>query len=214
MSIIRRLDYRYNAALLEQLVAMPPMTEELLADEANLASWMAELQQALTANAEIGVSFKTRLADSEASSSPTIVVSKTKYSVDSEYSLPPEFFNSKEYQNLAELGAQLNGLLEDGAYIQRGEKTQPVATFAQAIDWLMDQTRRGLHIQRYKGLGEMNPDQLAETTMNPDSRLLLQVRIEDAVASDDVFSTLMGDEVEPRRLFIEQNALSVVNLDV
>jgi len=112
------------------------------------------------------------------------------------------------------LSRTLAGLIGEGAYVRRGEARRDIGSFKQAIDWLFELAKRGQSIQRYKGLGEMNPEQLWDTTINPESRRLMQVRIEDAVAADEVFTTLMGDEVEPRREFIEKNALAVSNLDV
>jgi DNA gyrase subunit B len=119
-----------------------------------------------------------------------------------------------ELRQLNEIAAQLHGLLQAGSTVARGGKVQPVTTFRQAQAWLMDEAKKGRTIQRFKGLGEMNPEQLWDTTVNPDTRRLLKVRIEDAVAADQIFSTLMGDVVEPRREFIEENALRVGNLDI
>ena len=112
------------------------------------------------------------------------------------------------------IGTELKDVLRDGAYVERGKERRDVQTFAEAIEWLMLQAKKGQTIQRYKGLGEMNPEQLWDTTVNPETRRLMQVRIEDAVAADEIFTTLMGDQVEPRREFIERNALAVANLDV
>ena len=125
-----------------------------------------------------------------------------------------DFVASGDYALLAELAQTLSGLVGAGAAVSRGEANAPVGDFRQALDWLMEQVKRNMNVQRYKGLGEMNPGQLWETTMDPSVRRLLKVQIEDAIAADEIFTTLMGDQVEPRRAFIEDNALRVANLDV
>ena len=128
--------------------------------------------------------------------------------------LPLSAFEGGELRALREAASLLHGLVREGAQIVRGNRAQPIDSFAQAQAWLMEEAKKGRAIQRFKGLGEMNPEQLWDTTVNPETRRLLQVRIEDAVAADQVFTTLMGDVVEPRREFIEENALRVSNLDV
>jgi DNA gyrase subunit B len=128
--------------------------------------------------------------------------------------LDRDFIQSGDYAQLARTGSLLQGLIREGATVRRGQQTRSVSAFSEALDWLLEEARRGLTVQRYKGLGEMNPEQLWETTMDPTKRILLRTQIEDMIAADEIFSKLMGDVVEPRREFIEANALGVRNLDV
>ncbi|HIA09207.1 MAG TPA: DNA topoisomerase (ATP-hydrolyzing) subunit B [Chromatiaceae bacterium] len=214
ISIIDRLSHRYDPAILRQLIYSPGLTSDSLKDEAGLSAWAQGLDLALNASEHSSSKFKVVSQLSEEDGSRSILISRHLHGVDSEYLLDGAFVGSAEYKKIAKLGAQLEGLLGEGAYIQRGEKRHDTSSFAAALDWLLGEAKRGQHVQRYKGLGEMNPDQLAETTMSVETRRLMRVEIEDGVAADEVFSTLMGDEVEPRREFIERNALSVVNLDV
>jgi DNA gyrase subunit B len=125
-----------------------------------------------------------------------------------------EFLLSGDYRTIRRAATAISGLIGEGAKVARGEKSQVIASFAEGIQWLLAEIDRGLSKQRYKGLGEMNPEQLWETTMDPNVRRLLKVQIDDAIAADEIFTTLMGDEVEPRRAFIETNALNARNLDV
>ncbi len=208
----KRLARRIPEAVLEQMIHMPVFTAADMRDRAKAQAWFAEVQQALIGS---GLShYEITIEQDPGADTYHAVIHETAHSVTSTKILRVEFFNSGEYRAIVELGQQLQGLLGDGAYVQRGERKLAVNSFKIALDWIMEEAKRGQHIQRYKGLGEMNPEQLWDTTMNVDTRRLLRVRIEDAVAADEIFTTLMGDQVEPRREFIEQNALSVSNLDV
>jgi DNA gyrase subunit B len=213
-AIIGRWSRRYDRRLLEQLVAMRPVGSQQFADVAWLEGWAKELEARLNADGSLVHSYALSVRRNEAGEPDRVDVARTEHGVTTEKHLQPEFFESAEYGRIAELGTTLNDFLGAGAYVVRGAERQDIAAFPEAMMWLLEQARKGQAIQRYKGLGEMNPAQLWETTINPDVRRLLQVRIEDAAATDDIFMTLMGDAVEPRREFIEKNALYVSNLDV
>jgi len=213
-AIMRRWTRRYDERLLEQLIYLPPVKPSDLDQAEFMHGWMRSLETQLNARDDGRHSFKVELRSSADGHAPRIVVRKTEHGLTSEKLLHREFFASAEYQRIAELSRTLAGLIGEGAYITRGNEREDIGSFKQAMGWLFDQVRKGQSIQRYKGLGEMNPEQLWETTINPQTRRLLQVRIEDAVASDEIFTTLMGDQVEPRREFIEKNALAVANLDI
>jgi DNA gyrase subunit B len=124
------------------------------------------------------------------------------------------FLESGDYAQIVKTAQTLTGLIQADAQVKRGETVRSIRSFKDGLDWLLSEAKGGMAIQRYKGLGEMNPEQLWETTMDPAKRVLLKVQIEDAISAGEIFSTLMGDEVEPRRQFIESNALGVTNLDV
>ncbi len=143
-----------------------------------------------------------------------IQINKLQHGVEHRTRIDADFVNSGDYAQIKKTAGVLQGLLTEGAYVKFGEHQQPVKEFREAIDWILAEAQRGVSVQRYKGLGEMNPEQLWETTMDPKVRRLLKAQIEDAIGADEIFNTLMGDAVEPRRNFIETNALGVRNLDV
>ncbi|MCU7810469.1 MAG: DNA topoisomerase (ATP-hydrolyzing) subunit B [Candidatus Thiodiazotropha sp. (ex Notomyrtea botanica)] len=214
MASIGRLSLKYDGPMLEKLIYMSKIDEIMIEDSAALKQWLDELEGRLNTDLGISESCTLQTVSEAEADEPGILLTRKTHGIGNDRLIPFDFFNSVEYRKITELGTQLNGLLSDDAYVKRGEKKQAVGSFRQALEWLMDDAKKGQHVQRYKGLGEMNPDQLWETTMNSDIRRLLQVSIEDAVAADQIFATLMGDQVEPRREFIETHALTVENLDV
>ena len=213
-AIIRRWARRYDERLLEQMIYVAQVRPGDSDDPDFMRRWIAELEARLNARGDGRRNFQLELRSAADGHAPRIVVRKTEHGLTTEKMLHREFFESAEYQRIAELARTLADLIGEGAYVTRGNEREDVSAFKQAMTWLFEQARKGQTIQRYKGLGEMNPEQLWETTINPATRRLMQVRIEDAVASDEIFTTLMGDQVEPRREFIEKNALSVANLDI
>jgi DNA gyrase subunit B len=212
--IRQRLGKRYDHGLLGNMLYLAPVTEELLADPAAWAAWVKELEARVNADTGVSERYTLVIAGAEDEEPAGITIEHWTHGIATQKHLPLDFFRSADYKKIAEMNVHLDGLLGGDAEIQRGDKSRPVDSFESALHWLMEEAKRGQHIQRYKGLGEMNPEQLWETTMDPGSRRLLRVNIEDVVGSDQIFTTLMGDQVEPRREFIEANALTVENLDV
>ncbi len=208
LTMIQRLSRRIPQPVLEAMIETPALSRVDFDDADKLEQWLAQLTQNVS---QEGHTYRLSVLALE--NEIAIQVMEIGHGIEISYTIKSHFVTSPEYQALVDLGNKINGLLEPGAYIQRGEKRYVTQQFKAMVEWLFGEARRGLHVQRYKGLGEMNADQLWETTMNAETRNLLQVRIEDAVACDEIFTTLMGDQVEPRREFIEKNALSVVNLD-
>jgi DNA gyrase subunit B len=213
-AIIKRWSRRYDDRLLEQLVYMPEVTPDNFDHADWLRDWGQHLDQSLNALADGTRTYRVEVRGASDGHAARVIVHRTEHGTPSQKFLPREFFESAEYQRIADLARTLAGLIGEGAFVTRGEERLEIGSFKEAMKWLLDQARKGQTIQRYKGLGEMNPEQLWDTTINPDSRRLLRVKIDDAVMADDVFTTLMGDQVEPRREFIEKNALSVANLDI
>jgi len=211
--LIGRMARRYDRAVLAQLINQRPVVESDLQNEERMMDWARQLAERLALPGGNGAGAYTVRAERQ-ESGMGIIVERDLHGNTQTHNLTPEFFTTPEYQAIASLAGKVHDLLEEGAYIERGNQQHPVTEFADVMAWMMAEGRKGLTFQRYKGLGEMNPEQLWETTMNPDTRRLLQVRIEDAVAADEMFTTLMGDQVEPRRAFIESNALAASNLDV
>ena len=213
-SLIERMSLVYPLEVLETLIYTTGFNDDLLKNSDEVASWCGELQKNLEKIDSGTHRYQVSVTEDKERNVFLPRVEITAHGVPHHHTLSRDFFTSAEYSAIVTLGKTLIGLIEEGAYVQRGERQQLVDSFKQALDWLMSESRRGINTQRYKGLGEMNPEQLWETTMDPESRRMLVVTIEDAIAADQMFTTLMGDQVEPRRDFIETNALSVVNLDI
>ncbi|MDP6162875.1 MAG: DNA topoisomerase (ATP-hydrolyzing) subunit B [Candidatus Thioglobus sp.] len=205
IGIIEKLSKKYNELLLRAILGMPMMD---LKDTKKAKEWCDSLQQKMNSSSSMSESHNLDFSSNGVSYSMKTYGVETSASV-----LDAAFFDSKEYKNIERYSSQVESMFTDESFVQKGAKKLKTPNFSTALNFLLVEARKGQGFQRYKGLGEMNPDQLWDTTMNPESRVMLKVKIEDAIASNDVFTTLMGDEVEPRRNFIEENALKVDNLD-
>ena len=212
VSVINRLSRRYDDIFLEQFCYMDVITDEIKQDQALLTAWLAKMEHKLQ-DCDSKAIFNVEL-DYVTHQDFSVVINKRLHGITKTFILPSSFFNGKDYQKISQYAIDTADMFNESSYMQMGERQNPIDSFKQAFEWMMKEIKKGQHIQRYKGLGEMNPEQLWETTLDSNNRRLLQVRIEDVIAADEIFTTLMGDVVEPRRDFIVKNALDVTNLDV
>ena len=212
-AIFTRLKKTMLPEFLDHLLLLPAVNSEMLESVNSLESWMGKLQQQLNDQAETAVHYSI-MAKQQDEELTELVITRKVYGITTENKISIEFFNGSDYELIKQFVNEVGDLFSNESYVSRGDKKKSVNCFSEVFEWLMAQAKKGQNIQRYKGLGEMNPEQLWETTMDQENRRLLRVRVEDAIAADEVFTTLMGDQVEPRREFIESNALNVNNLDV
>ena len=213
-AMMRRLEKVYPLQLLNEMIYVSRLATEQLGDRVLVEDWAKTLALRLSAFNTPRVHYAVAVEQDPERQLYFLNVSANRNGVTRNYKLARDFFASSDYQGFADFSEKISALFQDGVEIQKGERRANVKGLADGLEWLQTEALRGQSRQRYKGLGEMNPDQLWQTTMDPASRTMLRVTIEDAIAADQVFTTLMGDQVEPRREFIEENALAVANLDV
>ncbi|HEX8778869.1 MAG TPA: DNA gyrase subunit B, partial [Rhodanobacter sp.] len=196
------------------LLEHTPISPELWADTSAMQAWLAGIAQRLAASGLGKPRYRLSLRPAHGEQPAAIEVVRDQHGLSHTLLLPQPFFAGGEFRPILHVSQQLAGLVQAEAVVRRGNASRGVTRFAEVRSWLLDEAKKGRTIQRFKGLGEMNPEQLWETTVNPETRRMLQVGIEDAFAADQMFSMLMGEAVEPRRDFIEANALKVANLDI
>jgi len=214
LTMMKRLERVYPLPVLGEMIYLPRLTPEQLKEQTEVQMWTEQLETKLSPFNTPRIQYEVTVKEDQDRHLYYPHVTTVRNGVRRHYVLNRDFFSSADYQAFAGFQARIDGLVQENGQVRKGEKSESVAGLAEALTWLQTEALRGQSRQRYKGLGEMNPDQLWETTMDPRSRTMLRVTIEDAIAADQVFTTLMGDQVEPRREFIEQNALAVANLDV
>ena len=214
-AIIDRLSRLYPKEVLEALVQTSALPEKNLRSREEVESWAGKVVANLyERNPQYRIDYGYTVEEDAERHIFLPVVLLERHGLHKSFPFSADFFHSGEYKMMSSLGVTLDGLIEPGAFIERGNRKQKVGSFTEALNWLTAEAMKGNYLQRYKGLGEMNPDQLWESTMNPETRRMLQVTVKDAIGADQLFNTLMGDQVDPRRQFIETNALRAENLDI
>ncbi len=211
---VTKLAHRFDPVMLTGLLEHTPLEPALWADADGMQAWLQGATARLAATGLGKAHYRISLRAAVGEQPPGIEVQREQHGLTHAWLLPQAFFASAEFRPIQAISRQLHDLIKPDAVVRRGSASRGIRNFAEARDWLLEEAKKGRSIQRFKGLGEMNPEQLWETTVNPDTRRMLQVGIEDAFVADQMFSMLMGEAVEPRREFIETNALKVANLDV
>ncbi|WP_158881128.1 DNA topoisomerase (ATP-hydrolyzing) subunit B [Rhodanobacter sp. L36] len=211
---IAKLSHRFDAAMLTALLEHTPIDVAMWDDSSAMQTWLQQAQLRLAASGLGKPSYKLSLRAAQSEQPAAIEVIREQHGLSHTWFLPQPFFTSNEFRPVLAVSQQVAGMIQPDAVVRRGNASRGVLSFVEARNWLLDEAKKGRSIQRFKGLGEMNPEQLWETTVNPETRRMLQVGVEDAIAADQMFSMLMGEAVEPRRDFIEANALKVANLDI
>jgi DNA gyrase subunit B len=212
---IERMSHRFDTSVLTALIEHKPLDEALWKDAGAMQAWLDGIAKRLSASGLGKPIYALRFRPALNEQGAAVEVERMQHGLSHTWIMPQAFFAGSDYRAIGSIATQLAELnLKPGAVVRRGNGSRGVTSFADVRTWLLDEAKKGRTIQRFKGLGEMNPEQLWETTVNPETRRMLQVGIEDAVAADQMFSMLMGEAVEPRRDFIESNALKVANLDI
>ena len=211
---MKRLDRVYPLIVLEQLIYLPRLSLLELADETRVREWLDLLETRVNDENTQRIQYLFDVSEDPERHLFYPCVAVVNHGVRREYVFNRDFFASNDYRGFTDFAARIASVVSDTGMVTKGDKSLPVDSLKSALDWLQAEGLRGQSRQRFKGLGEMNPSQLWETTMDPATRTMLRVTIEDAIAADQLFNTLMGDQVEPRRQFIEENALAVANLDI
>lgn len=212
LQVLTRLSRRYPQAVLSRMLAIRRFEAAQMQDKATVQKWVDRLQEELN-KLTTSTQYALEVVENPENHRFLPVAHVSVHGITTDYRFNYDFFSSRDYFAMADFAEKTHDLIGEGAYIMRGDEKLPVTNIQEALNWLMNEAKKGVSIQRYKGLGEMNPDQLWETTMDPETRRLCQINIEDAVSADQIFTTLMGDHVEPRRDFIQHNALLAENID-
>ena len=209
---LKGLTHIYPVELLEGIKHTSPLNG--LENQKDVNAWSAGLEKYLNEKAEQGSAWTVKGIQKEGSSDTEPYVARLKHGTESDWDLNKSFFKSKAYRDIANHGAEMTDMFNEHSHFEINGKQIPIDNFAHALEEVLQISERSFTKSRYKGLGEMNAEQLWDTTMNPDMRILGQVTIDDASTASALFEALMGDEVQPRKEFIDENAKLVVNLDV